>query len=531
MKQKIKRLLVIATAFIMLLSLFGCNNNGSSNNRKQGRIKVTFWAEVDDANQTLILDIVHKFNEENPNINVTLVPQSTGYSSNLAATLRGSNPPDIVMIEDKFFKRYVNEGYLTKLDDYIKSTNDQNFSLDEIWPSIVNRFSYNPETGYSGTGSDYYAIPNGNNPTLLYYNITLFKQQNINIISIAEDELNDYNSKNGTSYLPHGFYVYSKAPAEGLVARSDGKYYVFNNRIPTNWSELVELSKIFTKSYNPTSSSTYGFLNEWWFSFGWSVGGDCLEWDDEKGQYIFNLGDVTPNYLVTGSEPLTINNNKYNPGSLLSYEDKIYVAKHLSDSKIKEYLNTQKLYKLPSIKEAFTEFCRLSQTTNRVVTAGKYGYGGSPSPTTLGNNSKATYFTTGEVAIVCESLGSVRTIGENMKALGKEWDVAPLYQYREYNSDGTLKYVNGIPVVGKMAAHNYSTGFAIPSNAKHKDAAWKFITYIAGAEGQKVLMKTNTRVPNQISLANSDDYIKYTGDYSFSNKKAILDMAKIATVG
>lgn len=68
---------------------------------------------------------------------------------------------------------------------------------------------------------------------------------------------------------------------------------MFNNQIPTNWTELVELSKLFTKSYNASSASTYGFLNEWWFSFGWSVGGDCLEWDEEKGQYVFNLGDET----------------------------------------------------------------------------------------------------------------------------------------------------------------------------------------------------------------------------------------------
>ncbi|NMA66580.1 MAG: extracellular solute-binding protein [Clostridiaceae bacterium] len=532
MIQKSKRLLAIAISAVMLFAFCACKTGGNEDNeKKQGKIKVAFWCDVNDANQTLLLQIVEKFNEANPNIKVTLVPQSTGYSSNLTATLRGSNPPDVVVIEEKYFKRYVNEGYLTKLDDFINGTNDPNFSLKDMWPSTVNRFSYNPETGYSGTGNDYYAVPYSNVPTVLYYNVTLFKEQNINIISVAEDELEEYNRKNGSRFVPHGYYVYDSAPASGLVARSDGKYHVFNNLIPMNWAELVELSKIFTKSYNPSSSSTYGFLNEWWFSFGWSVGGDCLEWDEEKGQYIFNLGDDTPNYLVTGNEVLTINNTQYKQGDLLSYADKIYVAKNLNDSLIKEYIRTQKLYKLPSIKEAFSEFCRLSQVKSKVVTADKYGYGVSPSPTTLGNNSKVSYFTTGEVAIVCEALDVLRTIGENMKTLGKEWDVAPLYQYREYNADGTLKYVNGTPAVGKKAAHNYIKGFAIPANSKHKEEAWKFICYIAGMEGQNILKNTNTLVPNQIKLAKSDDYLNFKTDYSFSNRKAIIDMAEICTVG
>lgn len=215
----------------------------------------------------------------------------------------------------------------------------------------------------------------------------------------------------------------------------------------------------------------------------------------------------------------------YKAGDLLSYADKKYVAAHASDATIAGYLSAQKLYKLPSIKDAFAEFCRLSQTKSKVVTGDKYGYGVSPSPTTLGNNSKTTYFTTGEVAIVCESLSAVRTIGETMKTLGKEWDVAPLYQYREFDADGRVKTVNGTRAVGKEAAHSYSLGYAIPANAKNKDAAWEFIRYMAGTPGQTAMMKTNTMVPNQISLANADEYLKDTSNFAPANKRAVVNMA------
>ena len=191
-----------------------------------------------------------------------------------------------------------------KLDDYVAADDNEKFSLDDMWENSVKRFSYNPETGYSGTGADQSAIPAGNNPTCIYYNADLFEEQKVNIVSIPEEEVSG-------SLLAHGYYVYDSAPMDGMVAREDGKYHVFNNRIPMNWEELIELSKIFTKAYNESSSSKYGFISEWWFSHGWSVGGDCLQWNEEKQQYTFELGDTAPNYLVTGAEGVTVNGTKY----------------------------------------------------------------------------------------------------------------------------------------------------------------------------------------------------------------------------
>lgn len=526
--KKIKRVCVLLLTVTLLFSLVAC---GKSEERKKGIAKISFWAEVNSSNQDTLLQIVEDFNATHSDIYVTLVPQSAGYASGLSNTLRGNNPPDVVMVDEQVFKSYVGEGYLENLDSYISADTNENFSLEDMWPGTVNRFSYNPETGYSGTGADQYAIPAGNNPTILYYNVDLFEGQKVNIVSVAEDELEEYNDKNGSSLLEHGYYVYDTAPVTGMEARSDGKYHVFNNRIPMNWEELVELSKIFTKTYNVASESTYGFLNEWWFPHGWSVGGDCLEWDEEQQQYIFELGDDTPNYLVTGSEGLTINGTEYTEGETLSYEDKNYVEANVSDSTIAGYLSSQKLYELPSIRDAFTEYVRLSQTRDRVVTGEMYGYAISPSPTTLDQNTRASYFTTGEIAITCDELLSAYYIGQTMDTLGKEWDVAPLYQYREYNADGSPKTVNGTKIYGHQSVHNYLQGYAIPANAKNKEAAWEFISYIAGTDGQEALIKTNTAVPNQISLANSDVYLNDTTNYAAKNKAAIVDMAALGTAG
>lgn len=519
--KKMQRIVTALLALVLMLSLAACGEAGKA----MGKTKVSFWLELSGPEAlNAWKQIVTDFNNTHSNIVVTIVPQGSGYESGLANTLRGSNPPDVIVINDKNVKKFVTNGYLEKLDSYIAADKNPNFSMDDIWESSVERFSYDPATGYSGTGSNYYAIPNGINPAYLFYNVDLFNQQNINIISIPEDQLTG-------SLLPHGYYVYDAAPVAGMTARADGKYHVFNNRIPMNWSELVALSKIFTKTYNSAAGSKYGFMSEWWFAHGWSVGADCLEWDDAKQQYIFALGNDVPNYLVTGAEGVTINGTAYKAGETLSYKDKNFVAANQSDSTIAGYLSAQKIYPMPSNKAMFTEFAMLSQATNALVTDGVYGYGISPTPNSLDATSMTSYFTAGEVAMISAEGRQCAEIGKTMDMLGKKWDIAPLYQYREYNDDGTIKTVNDTQIFGKQATHSYDFGFAIPANAKNKQAAWEFISYLAGQDGQKALMKLNTTIPNQKSLAHSDAYLNMKDSFAPANRIAAVEMAEVASVG
>lgn len=526
MMKTMKRILAVVLTVLLTLSLVACGGgNGEGDGEKvKGKTKVSFWVEVSSQGLDTWMKLVEDFNNTHPHITVTLVPQSAGYASGLSNTLRGSNPPDVIMIDDKLVKSYVSEGYLEMLDSYIDADTNPNFSLDDMWESAVERFSYDAENGYSGIGSNYYAIPNGINPAHLFYNVDLFEQQSINVISVPEAEISG-------ALLPHGYYVYDAAPVDGMVARADGKYHVFNNRIPMNWEELVELSKIFTKSYNSASTSTYGFMSEWWFAHGWSVGADCLEWDEAKQQYIFSLGDENPNYLVTGSTGVTVNDNTYSEGDLLSYADKLFVAANQTDSTIAGYLSAQNLYPLPSNKEMFTEFAMLSQSTGALVTDDIYGYGISPTPNALDATSMSGYFTTGEVAMLSMEGRLGYEVGETMNLLGKKWDVAPLYQYREYNEDGSVKTVNGTNIFGKRATHSYDFAYAIPANAKNKQAAWEFISYMAGLDGQKELMKRNNAIPNQKSLAYSEEYLSLTENFVPSNRIAVVEMAEFSSVG
>ena len=532
--KKAKRILTVALAALMATFCATACGDKEEAALKKGKIQVIFWNQISASADASLTELTKTYNRTNTdNVYVQLFPKSAGYSQQLATTLNGSNPPDIVYVDDRYFKNFVKNGYLECLDSYVAESGTE---LSDIWPSTVDRFRFNADTGYSGGDNPLYALPGDNVPTVIYYNVTQFKKQKINIISIAEEEIDAYNEANGTHYLARGYYAYNTDPATGSQVRSDGKYHVFNNQIPMSWDELRECARIFTKEFNTSSDSRYGFMNEWWFSYGWSVGGDCLEFvsdpnddgDTSDGQYMFSLGEKTPNYLVTGSAAVTVNGNTYNAGDILSYDDKHYVEDHKSDAAIAGYLAGEQLYELPSIYDAFLEFCRLSQTTNRDVTTGVKGYGISPSPTTLNQKGKNLYFTSGETAMLCQSLESVYTIGRSMSS---EWDVAPLYQYREYDeTTGKLKTVNGTEIKGKKSAHNQSNGYAIPANSQKKAAAWKFINYLMSAEAQAQLIDSNA-VPCRISVANSDAYKNYDKNYAPKNKAALVDAAGYCTVG
>ena len=62
---------------------------------------------------------------------------------------------------------------------------------------------------------------------------------------------------------------------------TSGEITVFNNRIPMNWDELEDLAMVFSPKANPNATqqfgTEYGMFTEWWFNYGWSVGGDCLQ--------------------------------------------------------------------------------------------------------------------------------------------------------------------------------------------------------------------------------------------------------------
>ena len=553
-----KKLIALAISSVLAATcLVGCGGGGDDGAGNGERI--TFWGITDQYTSSSYSQLVDAYNAGQGKIDGVYVkysPKTDSSANHMSYCASARGTVDIIGVSDRYVFNNIAQGFYTNLQDYIDdpSTYTKNadgktyFSVDNYAAGNIDRFRFNKETSEAGEGEDLYALPLVANASVIYYNEDYFTQNNINIISVTEEELKAYNKANGTSYAPRGYaeYTVEAMPAAGLKTsenlEGDEVVKVFNNLIPMSFLEVNTLSKYFTREYNKQSPSLYGVLNEWWFSHGWAVGGDCVKWDEDMGQYKFTLGDEQPNYLVT--EAVTVNGTPYDAGDILSYADRNWVLNNLSSSVVSS------LYELPSQYEQFREFCAWSQVTGKKVDNEVYGYGISPSPATLNNSSKVQYFTSGEVAMLVDGTTELDPVYNAL--VGKtEWDIAPMYTYREFEGEdpagsgtlkvigkeydgveftGEVKEVNGTPIVGKLSGSSQNFGWAIPANSSHKDAAWKFLQYLTSAEGQSYFVANDAGAPSVSSYINSPEY------YDKDNKKcdnyrAISIMAEACTIG
>ena len=67
--------------------------------------------------------------------------------------------------------------------------------------------------------------------------------------------------------------------------------------------------------------------------------------------------------------------------------------------------------------------------------------------------------------------------------------------------------------------------------AKNKAAAWEFVSYIAGIDGERQMMQCNMTVPNQKSLAYSEEYLSSTNNFAPANRIVAAEMSEVASVG
>lgn len=540
MKKRIR-----GVALTLTIAMLGCMVGCGSGKNNGDKTVIHFAASgVKAAVSEYYTELVKTYNEtqgEKDKVYVEMVPTAEQISG-LDVSLRSNYLYDVVEIGDDQFKALVLQGddYFVTLDDYMTDDVKEAMEYDQIPENLLNRFKMNTTAESSGLylageGTELLALPNGSNPHLLFYNKEILEKCGINIISVAETDLEAYNKENKASLKAHGYAEYKEMPFEGAKSSENeaGEYVykVFNNRIPMNWEETRVLCRAFQKQYG----YEYGYMSEWWFNYGWSVGGDCIGYDEAKGQYVLTLGDKQNNYLVT--DTVTVNGNQYNKGDILSYEDKTYLNGNAGELAAAE----SKLYKLPSQYDATLEFNRLGIPADKEAESGVYGYGIAPNTT----ENRAQRFASGvDCPFLIESYGEAISF---KKVLGENLELAVPSCYREYEGGSTyqangasgfaneylkvigetydgvvytgdVKEVNGTPVVGKSTAASAASGFFIPKNTKNQnyDAAFKFASWAAGPEGQKIISKGNTLVPNQTEYA--------LGEFAESKDRAVSNM-------
>ncbi|MBO5223637.1 MAG: InlB B-repeat-containing protein [Clostridia bacterium] len=168
----------------------------------------------------------------------------------------------------------------------------------------------------------------------------------------GEEITSDYFTENDV--IPakgfyRSFHPRIKAESNTYVAPAINELLVFNASIAMSWDEVEDIGMICTKTNNSNSASTYGYFTQWWFCYGWTVGGDCVEDMTGDGTWAFSLSDYTANYLVTEaactqSNPNDANDtNKYYIGE---YTGKLYSAGQTLD--FLDKIDVEKLIVSPS---------------------------------------------------------------------------------------------------------------------------------------------------------------------------------------
>jgi multiple sugar transport system substrate-binding protein len=100
-----------------------------------------------------------------------------------------------------------------------------------------------------------------------------------------------------------------------------------------------------------------------------------------------------------------------------------------------------------------------------------------------------------------------------------------------FNQQGSLKY--GLAPIPRPAGGQYAdsaggAGFSISSKSKHKDAAWKFLSWLQSPRGQSLFAQSGDLFPALKSVAESQSYLKTLPD----DKNALSFMAQYGkTIG
>lgn len=498
---------------------------------------INFWGWADRYEEAAFNELVANFNEKYEGvIRVNYTPKSSsGYDDNFVVNMVGG--PDVAYAAENYFKQYVDQGVLYDITEFYNEsvanweTSGGQSGLDEadMLPYTTDRYRYDPVTTTSNADDPLYGIAKDLAPTGIYFNTTFFEAAGIEIISETEQSIEAWNAAHPDDKKKiMAFY------------EEDGQYY-FNKSIAMSWQECVDLSRKLMED----GGADYGFFSEWWFNYGWSVGGDCIEYipaDDEAftgnadefngGYYEFTLGDSTKNYIVRDdADPITVNNTVYGPGEIVSYTDK----DDLTDEQ-KASCN-----ELPSQREAFTEFVRLSQDAGKVLdnVEGVYadvsdfygaeadgditGYGITPKPNEMSENKNA-YFSSGKVAMLVSTASVQRQFTDNMAA--GSFDVAPMLVYKEYSEDGTEVLVHGA-----QAAHSGSVAIVMNANTRYPNASWLFMEYIASKEGQTIQAQQGFACPYYKSLAYDEDGAFLNSQYAADNAIVFAQATAYETPG
>jgi multiple sugar transport system substrate-binding protein len=153
-----------ALAVVLLLLAVGCGGGDSSG---EGSGSVSFLVFGDPPEINAYRTLIRSFEEAEPDIDVQLIEASDREDliARLSTSLAGGSPPDLFLMNYRFYGQFAARGALEPLKGYVDDSDA--FELGDFYPQAVDAFRWDGEVT---------CLPQNISSLVVYYNRDLFER-------------------------------------------------------------------------------------------------------------------------------------------------------------------------------------------------------------------------------------------------------------------------------------------------------------------------------------------------------------------
>ncbi len=315
------KLFSISTTIILMFILVGCGGqqNDANSTIDEGITEITLWHMEEPPNRVRVInETIEKFNNANPEVNVTAQVQSWDDAySQFPAAIQAGNGPDLLFTLPDYTTLIKKLGVVQPVDDIVESLDaSHNFIGASLDP-----YQYEGHT---------WAVPMYGMVQALWYRQDIFEQANLEAPKTWDEFL--HAAETLTQDGVHGIalpasrslatdqVVYSFLITAGAKSLIDG-----DNNVTFNTPETVNAYSMYEKllQFSPNDSNTYRWgepqaqFNSGRAAMAIEKGQYLAPFEDESGETSDKLG-IAPMPVAEGGEEGSI---YYSTGIMMLTED------------------------------------------------------------------------------------------------------------------------------------------------------------------------------------------------------------------
>lgn len=182
-----KNLFILFILFIAIVQIVGCSSQKTETiqsttsvkptaqetpastsipEKKNVTLKLSIWGN--DSHKKMYEDMIAKFHEKNPNINVEIMTiPFADYQQKLTIMQASRTAPDLVWLAERMIPQFISTNGLL---DISAVKTDTEYKFDDFYPSTLALLTKDGKN---------YGIPFSTPPSMIYYNKTLFKAKGL----------------------------------------------------------------------------------------------------------------------------------------------------------------------------------------------------------------------------------------------------------------------------------------------------------------------------------------------------------------